>query len=78
MVGFFGGLKFIETKLGGLGTAILLSFSRTWDTVSRPRWIQKLVTAEVSFKTIEVLPEARFDLQHKSFLLLSINGAYFC
>lgn len=51
--GIFQPLKFIETKSKGFGTAMVMAVSRTWDTVIKTLdGFRKLVTAEVSFKTI--------------------------
>lgn len=51
--GIFQPLKFIETKSKGFFAAALMAFSRTWDTVVKTLGgFKKLITAEVSFKTI--------------------------
>lgn len=51
--GIFQPLKFIETKPKSLPKAAIMSFSRTWDTVIKTlEGFKKLITAEVSFKTI--------------------------
>ncbi|CAN0047801.1 unnamed protein product, partial [Chrysoparadoxa australica] len=51
--GLFQAIKFIETKPKSFGTAAAMSVTRTWDTVFKTlEGFKKLVTAEVSFKTI--------------------------
>jgi regulator of sigma E protease len=51
--GIFQPLKFIETKPKGIGSALVMAVSRTWDTVVKTvDGFRKLITAEVSFKTI--------------------------
>ena len=51
--GIFQPLKFIETKSKGFIQAIGLSFVRTWETIVKTlEGFKKLVTAQVSFKTI--------------------------
>lgn len=51
--GLFQAIKFIETKPKSFGTAAVMSVTRTWDTVFKTlEGFKKLVTAEVSFKTI--------------------------
>ena len=49
----YQGLRFIETPSKGFGTAFLLSFGRTWDTIVKTvESFKKLVSRQVSFKTI--------------------------
>ncbi len=51
--GIFQPLKFVETSPKPFGEALIISFSRTWDTVIKTiEGFKKLLTAEVSFKTI--------------------------
>jgi len=51
--GIFQPLNYINTKPKGFGEAFLSSFGRTWDTISKTlEGFKKLITAEVSFKTI--------------------------
>ena len=51
--GIFQPLKFIETKSKGIAQAAVQSVVRTWDTIIKTlEGFKKLVTAEVSFKTI--------------------------
>jgi regulator of sigma E protease len=51
--GIFQPLNYINTKPKGIGEAFIISFGRTWDTISKTlEGFKKLVTAEVSFKTI--------------------------
>lgn len=51
--GIFQPLKFVETSPKPIGQALLISFTRTWETVVKTvEGFKKLLTAEVSFKTI--------------------------
>ncbi|MCF8057969.1 MAG: RIP metalloprotease RseP [Bacteriovoracaceae bacterium] len=51
--GIFQPLKFIETKSKGFFEASLMALGRTWDTIVKTiDGFKKLITAEVSFKTI--------------------------
>ncbi len=51
--GVFQPLKFIETKPKGFFEASIMAFGRTWNTIVKTiDGFKKLITAEVSFKTI--------------------------
>lgn len=51
--GIFQPLNYINTKPKGFGEAFITSFGRTWSTIAKTlEGFKKLVTAEVSFKTI--------------------------